>query len=82
MVMGLSPGDAMKILSSGEGKRLVDTLKRIVQSEGIPIDELMRQAREHMEQMEGLARRSNTTVKQVADASLKMYEAHLAVDGR
>ncbi len=71
-----------RIMASAEGRQLFDTLKRLVESQGLSISEVMKQSVEHMERMEDLAKRSGFTLKQIADGSLAAYEARLTVDGK
>jgi len=73
--------EIMKVMASPEGVRLYNTLKRLVDAEGIPVDQVMRQSVDHMERMESLARRSGFTVKQIADGSVALYEAELTSRG-
>lgn len=42
------------------------TIKRLVQSQVLPMDVALRQSVEHMERLEALAQRSGKTVKEVA----------------
>ena len=71
MVMGI---EAVKLLATGEGQRLISTIKRLVRSQGLPLDQVVRESVEHMEHLEALAQRTGKTVKQVADESLALYE--------
>ncbi len=64
-----------RLLASQEGMRLVATIKRLVQSQGLPMDVVLKQSVEHMERLEALAKRSGKTVKEVADEALAHYEA-------
>ena len=66
-----------RLLASPEGMRLVSTIKRLVQSQGLPMDVVLRQSVEHMERLEALAQRSGKTVKEVADEALALYQRHL-----
>lgn len=70
-----------RVMASPQGVRLYNTIKRLVESEGLPVDQVMRQAVDHMERMESLAKRSGFTVKQIADGSLTLYEAELTARG-
>ena len=74
MMLGL---EIAQMLASPEGRRLVATLSRLVQSQGIPLKDVMSQSITHMEQIEALAQRSRKSVKEVADESLALYEASL-----
>ncbi len=69
--------EVAQLLATPEGRRLVATLGRLVQSQGIPLKEVMSQAITHMEQIEALAQRSGKSVKEVADESLGLYEGRL-----
>lgn len=71
MVMAL---EMAKLLATGEGHRLVSTIRRLVSSQGLPIEQVVRESVDHMEHLEALARRTGKTVKQVADESLALYE--------
>lgn len=66
-----------RLMASPQGMRLYKTLKRLVEAEGIPVDEVMGQSVDHMEKMEAIARRTGRTVRQVAEESLTLYEAQL-----
>jgi hypothetical protein len=79
---GLSVAEAMKIATSTEGKAMIATLKRMVERDGAPLLQIMKEADAHMTKAEALAKRQGVTVKQVLDASLQMYEARITVDGR
>ena len=79
---GMSLSDAMQLATSAEGKAMIATLKRMVERDGAPLLQIMKDAEEHMRKAEALARRRGVTVKQVLDASLMMYEAQIAADGR
>ena len=71
-----------RVMASPQGARLYNTLRRLVESEGLSVDQVMQQSVEHMERMESLAKRSGITVKQIADDSLALYETHLKGQGR
>lgn len=79
---GMSLSDAMQLATSTEGKAMIATLKRMVERDGTPLLQIMKAAEEHMRKAETLAMRRGVTVKQVLDASLMMYEAQIAADGR
>ncbi len=79
---GLSVTEAMKIATSTEGKAMISTLKRMVDRDGSPLLQIMKEADAHMTKAEALAKRQGVTVKQVLDASLQMYEAWITADGR
>lgn len=79
---GLSISDAMQLATSDEGKALIATLKRMVERDGSPLLTILKHAEEHMRRAETLAKRRGVTVRQVLDASLVMYEAQIAADGR
>jgi hypothetical protein len=61
---------------------MIATLKRIVEQDRIPLQQIMKEADAHMAKAEALAKRRGVTVKQVLDASLMMYEATITADGR
>ncbi len=63
-----------RLLASGEGRRLISTLQRLVQSQGLPLEQVIRESVEHMERLESLAKRTGKQIKQVADDSLDLYE--------
>jgi len=71
-----------RVMASPEGLRLYNTLRRLVQAEGMPVDQIMKQSVDHMERMESLARRAGLSLKQVHDDSFAVYEAHLKEEGR
>jgi len=71
-----------RVMASPQGARLYNTLRRLVESEGLSVDQVMQQSVEHMERMESLAKRSGFTVKQIADYSLALYETHLKEQGK
>ena len=79
---GLSVAEAMKIATSAEGKAMISTLKRMVERDGSPLLQIMKEADAHMTKAEALAKRQGVTVKQVLDASLLLYEARIAADSR
>ena len=70
-----------RVMASPQGVRLYNTLRRLVQSEGMPVDQIMSQSVDHMETMESLAKRSGFSLKQVYDGSLALYEAELTARG-
>jgi len=74
MVMAL---EIARLLATGQGRRLISTLQRLVQSQGLPIEQVIRESVEHMERMESLAKRTGKPIKQVADDSLSLYEEAL-----
>ncbi len=74
MMLGI---ELTRILATPAGKRLFDTLKRLVEAEGLSVAEVLEQTVEHMEKIEALARSSGKSAKQVADDSLTMYESSL-----
>jgi len=63
-----------RLLASPEGVRLVATIQRLVSTQGIPADEVIRQSVEHMERLETLARQTGKSVKEVAEEALVLYE--------
>lgn len=79
---GLSVTEAMRLATSAEGKAMITTLKRIVEQDRTPLLQIMKEADAHMAKAEVLAKRQGVTVKQVLDASLQLYEARIAADGR
>jgi len=74
MVMGI---EAVKLLATGQGQRLISTIRRLVSSQGLPLQQVVRESVDHMERLEALAKQTGKTVKQVADESLALYEHHL-----
>lgn len=64
-----------RVLGSPDGIRLVNTLRRLVRSQGLPVDQVVRNSVEHIERLENLAQLSGKTVKQVADEAMALYEA-------
>ena len=74
MVMAL---EVARLLATGEGHRLVSTIRRIVSSQGVPMEQVVRESVDHMEHLEALALRTGKTVKQVADESLALYEQRI-----
>ncbi|MBI2919161.1 MAG: hypothetical protein HYY01_14395 [Chloroflexi bacterium] len=73
-MMGL---EMARLLATPDGRRMVETLKRLVHSQGLPLEEVVCQSVAHMERLEALAQRTGKTVRQVADESLDLYERHL-----
>ncbi|KKL91632.1 hypothetical protein LCGC14_1892790 [marine sediment metagenome] len=69
--------DLARILASPEGLRLYNTLKRIVEAEGMSVSEVLSQTVAHMEKIESLSRRKGLSARQVADDSLAQYERSL-----
>ena len=68
-----------RTLATPEGRRLLSTIQRLVQSEGLPVEQVIRESVQHMEHLEALARQTGRTVKQVADESLALAEAAISV---
>ena len=64
-----------KLLATAEGRKLIATLQRLVTSQKIPLAQVMTESIEHMEKLEAIAKKRGKTLKQVADESLKLYEA-------
>ncbi|KKM69236.1 hypothetical protein LCGC14_1452860 [marine sediment metagenome] len=64
-----------RVLGSPDGIRLVATLRRLVRSQGLPVDQVVRNSVEHIERLEKLAQLNGKTVKQVADEAMALYEA-------
>jgi hypothetical protein len=69
--------ETARLLASPEGVRLLTTIRRLVRSQGLPTDVVVRQSVEHMERLEAVAQRAGKTVKEVADEALDLYEARL-----
>jgi hypothetical protein len=69
--------DIGRILASGVGPELVQTLKRIAKKQGMGVDEVMRQSLTFTQRMETLSTRSGKSVKQVADRALDLFEGEL-----
>ena len=69
--------EVARLLASPEGVRLMATIKRLVQSQGLPMDVVLRQSVEHMDRLETLAQRSGKSVKEVADEALARYQRYL-----
>jgi len=67
--------DMARLLGSPDGIRLVATLRRLVRSQGLPVDQVVRNSVEHIERLEKLAQLNGKTVKQVADEAMALYEA-------
>ena len=66
--------DLIKLAASREGERLVATLRRLVESEGLPITQVISQATDHLERMERISKRRGKSVKEVAEEALNLYE--------
>ncbi len=73
----MNPFDIGRILSSGVGPELIETLKRIADKQGLGIDEVMRQSLTFIKRMEAVGARSGKSVKQVADEALDLFEGQL-----
>ena len=71
MVMAV---EVARLLATGEGHRLISTIRRLVSSQGLPLEQVVRESVDHMERLEALARRTGKSVKEVADESLALYE--------
>ena len=69
--------DLMRMLATAEGRRLTETVMRLVKSQGLSVEEVMVHSVEHMEKAEKVARRAGKTIKQVLDESLADYEKGL-----
>ena len=63
-----------RLLASPERLRLVPPIKRLVSSQGLPVDAVIRQSVEHMERPETRARQTGKSVKEVAEEALVLYE--------
>lgn len=66
--------DALKLLGSPEGKRLLDTMKRHVEASGEPLEQVLKAWLDHMDRLEAITKKTCKTVKQVEDEALKLYE--------
>ena len=75
--MNLNPFDIARIMGSGVGPELIQTLKRIAEKQGMGIDEVMQQSLAFTKRMEHLGARSGKSVKQVADEALDLFERQL-----
>ena len=73
----MNPVEAMRILGSGVGKELFETLRRIADKQGMGIDQVLRESLAFTKRMEELGIRSGKSVKQVADEGLDLFEARL-----
>lgn len=73
----LNPLEIARIMGSGVGKDLYETLKRIADKQGMGMDEVMKQSLTFTKRMEELGNRSGKSVKQVADEGLDLFEAKL-----
>ena len=60
--MNLNPFDIARIMGSGVGPELIQTLKRIAEKQGMGIDEVMQQSLAFTKRMEDLAARSGKSV--------------------
>ncbi len=56
-----------------DGPEMVRTIQRIAQKQGIPTEQIVKDALAFMKEMEVLSDRSGKTVKQVADEALADY---------
>ena len=66
-----------RILSSGVGAELVETIQRIARKQGLPTDQILRESLAFTKRMEDLGARSGKSVKEVADQALDLYEGRL-----
>lgn len=73
----MNPLEMARIMSSGVGKDLYETLKRIADKQAMGMDEVMRQSLTFTKRMEELGVRSGKSVKQVADEALDLFEGRL-----
>ncbi len=73
----MMPLSALRLLTSPEGQRLVETIKRIVHSQNLTVEQAVRDMLDHLDRVEALAKRTGKTVKQVEDEALKLYEGQL-----
>lgn len=69
--------DIGRIMGSGVGPELIQTLKRIADKQGLGVDEVMRESLVFIKRMESLGARSGYSVKQVADQALDLFEGNL-----
>lgn len=69
--------DLIKLLATGEGERLLSTIRRLVESQGLPLEQVVRNSVDHMNRIEALAKRSGKSVQEVADEALALYERSL-----
>lgn len=66
-----------RMMTTAEGRRLVTTLQRIMESQKMPVEQALSESVDFMEKLEQLAQRTGKTIKEVADEALAAYEADL-----
>lgn len=70
----MMPFNAIRLMASQEGKRLVDTIRRIVRSQNQPVEQVVKDMLDHLERVEAIATKTGKTVKQVEDEAITLYE--------
>ena len=73
----INPLEVARMMSSGVGPELVQTIQRIARNQGLPTDEVMRRSLAFIKRMEDLGARSGKSVDQVADQALDLFEGRL-----
>lgn len=68
------PLTAIRLMTSPEGQRLVETIRRIVSSQKQPVEQVVRDMLDHLDRVEAIAKKTGKTVRQVEDDAIKLYE--------
>lgn len=71
----LGIGDVMKLLGSSEGDRLIKTVKRLIDSQQLTIQ----QVAEHLDRLERVSSLTGKPIKQVSDEALALYEKSIGI---
>lgn len=65
--------EVMKLMGSNDGKRLLETVKRLIDAGELTV----KQVAEHLDRLERVGSRTGKTIKAVADEALDLYESQL-----
>jgi len=65
--------ELVKLATSREGRELMDTIRRLVASQDLTAQEVVRQAAGYIKRLETIAAERGMTVQEVVDESLDLY---------
>jgi len=63
-----------RIMAGKDGRRMLETIKRLVRSQGETPDELIKGLNSHMERMERLSQSTGMPIKRIAEEALNLFE--------
>lgn len=66
--------DLARVMAGPDGRKMFETIKRLVRSQGETTDSLIKEFNSHLERMERLSESTGKPVKQVADEALDLFE--------